>query len=65
MDLKSLDELDAKMHVLESFVVNLRKTPENRDHIILAAAVERILHVGSSDEINQAFTMCEPKFDKV
>ena len=65
MKTEDLDTLSAKMHVLESFVGNLRKKPDNPDHIVLAAAVERILQVGSSEEIEKAFTMCEAKFDKV
>jgi hypothetical protein len=65
MDLSDLETLDAKMHVLESFVGNLRKAPENKDHTVLAAAVERILQTGSSEEIVKAFAMCEEKFDKV
>jgi hypothetical protein len=58
-----LDELAAKMHVLEDFVRRLRENPANQNN--LAAAVERILQIGSSDEISQAFKMCEEKFKEV
>ena len=65
MDLTNLDELDAKMHVLEDFVRRLRKNPANSNNIIFAVAVERILQNGSSNEISQAFNMCEEKFKEV
>lgn len=58
MDLTNLEELAAKMHVLKDFVEKLRLNPENPNNMVLAAAVERILKVGSTDEIKE-------KFDKV
>jgi hypothetical protein len=51
-----LDELAGKMYVLEDFVRRLKENP---------AAVERILKVGSSDDVTQAFKMCEAKFKEV
>ena len=62
---EELDELDAKMHVLRDFVERLKKNPANPNNMTLAAATERILQIGSSEEISQAFALCEPKFKDV
>lgn len=65
IDVSGIEELRAKMHMLEIFVWNLRKNPANRTNMLLAEAVERLLRVGSSEDIAKGYVMCEKKFSEV
>lgn len=61
----SVAALDEKIHLLQGFIVNLRKGPANPWNVILADAVEALLRIGSSEEIEKAFELCECKFPEV
>jgi hypothetical protein len=73
----SLVELQAKMNRLEDFVLRLRKIAAvpgaspvlNRVNIemnlLLADCVERLLRIGSSEEISQCYDMCQEKMAEV
>ena len=61
----SVSALDTEIRLLEGFIVNLRKGPANPWNTILADAVEGLLRIGSSEEIEKAFELCEWKFSEV
>jgi hypothetical protein len=73
----NLVELQAKMNRLEDFVLRLRKTAAvpgasevlNRVNIqmnlLLADCVERLLRIGSSEEISQCYDTCQEKMAEV